>query len=392
MRDNKRFLQTSVYYTLIFMATSSFMSYVPIFYAEIGITEFQIGILTSISAVIALFANPFWGTRGDRARSKNRVLLFCLAASALSIWLIPLTSQNFWLQFLATCVFFFFQSAVNPLGDTISLDLAQRYHFRFSHVRTAGSLGFAIMSLIGGWMITYNIYFIFAAFSVLIAFAFIVFMQLPEVQGYQSAKEPLRFWEVLRNRQLIYIYLYVLVLSTGFGFFMSFHALYSVEKGISTGLLGAGIMLGSFSQFPFMLLFDKLYDRLGIRLMMIGAGVLSAIRWLLYSFWLNSYTLLLLWVLHGGTFIIVYLCLTEFVHRHIRKELKASGQMMNFIIQHGIGRIIGGTLGGIFAQRFGFAPVFAAIGVLTTLAVIIYGLFTKAEAASTTHDSDTAAV
>ena len=390
-RDNKRFLQTSLYYTMIFMASSGFMAYISIFYADIGISEFQIGVLTSISAVIGLLASPFWGTRGDRARSKNRVLLLCLAVSAISIWLIPLSDKHFLLLFLANCIFFFFHSAVNPLGDAISLDLANRYHFRFSHVRTAGSLGFALMSMIAGWMITHSIYFIFVAFSVLNALAFFIFLQLPQVQGYQSAKEPLRFWDVLRYRPLLHIYAFVLVMHSGSGFFMTFHALFSVEKGISTGLLGIGFMIGSFSQFPFMLLFDRMYEKFGIRFLLIGAGVLSAIRWLLYSFLLNSYTLLLLWLLHGGSFIVVYLCLTEFVHRHIRKELRASGQMMNFVL-NGSGRMIGGILGGICAQLFGFAPVFAVSGILMIIAVIWFAMFAKIKTSESSQSEDSDAV
>lgn len=149
------------------------------------------------------------------------------------------------------------------------------------------------------------------------------------------------------------------------------------KKGISTGWLGVGIMLGSFSQFPFMLLFDRLYNRFGIRNIILLSGLFCVIRWILYAFFLNAYTLLFLWLLHGGTFILIYLCLAEFVFRNIRKELKASGQMMNFVVWNGLGSIIGGVLGGICAERFGYSPIFAAAGISSMLAVIVFWFATR---------------
>lgn len=374
---NKRFLQTSVYYSLIFMANAAFISYIALFFAEMNISETQIGILTSLSAVIGILANPFWGIRGDRAETKNRVLQWCQFMAAATVWLFPLAGGNFELLFVVTCIFFFFQAAVNPLSDAVSLELASREGFRFSTVRTAGSLGFALMSVAAGSLIELNINAIFFLYSLLLFSGFLMFTRLPAIKGHQRTQQKIQFWKVLQSASLRRIYLYVLALGSGFGFFISFHALYSIEQGISTGWLGVGIMLGSFSQFPFMLLFDKLYERFGIRNIILVSGLFNVVRWLLYAFWLNSYTLLFLWLLHGGSFILVYLCLTQYVHSHIRKELKASGQMMNFIVLNGAGRIIGGVLGGVTAERFGFGPVFAAAGILSLAAVVWFWTSTR---------------
>jgi len=373
----KTYLWTSIYYTLIFMAGSGLTSYLSLFYEQVRLPDSQIGLLTSLGAIVALVSNPFWGVRGDRARTKNRVLAWCLILAAASVWLLPLSGGSFGWLVAATIVFFFFQTAVNPLSDSISLELASRESFPFSKVRTAGSLGYAIMSMVGGWLIGYHVGTIFLLYSLLILASLFAFRQLPPVYGHQRNKAKLKFWEVARDRSLRHMYLYVLVLSAGFGFFFSFHALYSVNQGISTAWLGVGIMLGSFSQFPFMLLFDRLYDRFGIRNIILVSGLLNGVRWIIYAFWLNAYTLPLLWLMHGGTYIVLYLCLAEYVHRHVRKELHASGQMMNAIVLTSAGRIIGGMLGGICAQGFGYGPVFAAAGILSLGAVAAYWLTTR---------------
>lgn len=376
--QNKQFVQACIYYGLIFMANSSFISYVSLFYAEVNISDSQIGILTSSGAVMAVIANPFWGVRGDRSKTKNTVLKICLLAAGCTVWLFPLFGAHFAMLFLIVCLFFFFQAAINPLSDAITLELATKENFSFSKVRTAGSLGYAIMAMVTGTLIEYHINFIFILYSFLILVALLVFStKIPKIRGYQTPQQKIKFWEVLKSPSLRKIYLYVLILSSGFGFFISFHALYSVEQGISVGLLGIGIMIGSFSQFPFMLLFDKLYAKFGIRKIILISGLFNVVRWGLYAVWLNSYTVLFLWVLHGGTFIIIYLCLAEYVFRSVRDELKVSGQMMNFIILQGAGQLIGGIVGGVLADMFSYDFVFGIVSITSLLGVVYFWFSTR---------------
>ncbi|MDC3416996.1 MFS transporter [Aquibacillus salsiterrae] len=375
------FFKTSLYYTLIFMATSSLVSYISLFYAEMDVVDSKIGILTSVGAIIGVLANPFWGVRGDRAKAKNNVLRLCLLFAACFVWLFPLLGNNFLLLLLVACSFYFFQSAINPLSDAISLELSAKENFQFSNVRTFGSLGFAVMSVIAGSLIEYSIDAIFILYSSLMFIALIVSFWIPNIKGYQQDRQKVKFWQVLKSRSLRRIYLYTLILSTGFGFFISFHALYSVEQGISVGLLGIGIMIGSFSQFPFMLFFDKLYEKLGIRKIILISGLFNVTRWTLYAVWLNSYTILFLWLLHGGSFILVYLCLAEYVHRHVQKELKVSGQMMNFIVLQGAGQIIGGIVGGFFADLYSYGIVFASLAVISLIGVFYFWYSTRSNKA-----------
>ncbi|RCW76909.1 MFS transporter [Saliterribacillus persicus] len=374
---NKAFVQTCFYYSFIFMATSGLAAYMSLFFAAMNQTDTQIGILTSIGAVVGIIASPFWGIRGDRANSKNNVLAICLLLSAAVIWLLPLFGKNFFLLLLAMIIFSFFRSAINPLSDAISLELATKENFQFSKVRTAGSLGFAIMSMVAGMMIEIHINAIFIIYTLLITASFFVLLRLPQISGYQKEAANINFFQVLKSPSLKKIYLYVLVLSTSFGFFGAFHALYSVQEGISVGLLGVGVMLGSFSQFPFMLFFDKLYRKFGIRNIIIVAGIFNAIRWLLYAYWLNSVSILFLWLLHGGSFILVYLSIAEYVHRYVQKELKVSGQMMNAIILQGAGQILGGIAGGFSAGLLGYGVVFGAMGVLCIAGVLFFVIATR---------------
>jgi len=376
VRMNTRMLPVSFYYALIFMSAGAFSSYVGLYYSHIQLSGIQIGILTSVSAVIALFGQPFWGLVSDRSRLKNRVLAFCLLASAAGIWLIPLAGAYFGLLVLALGIFSFFQTAVNPLSDAITLELASRHGISFSRIRTVGSLGYALMSAVAGWIFQYQIQSMFVLFSGLMLAALSLSFWVPPVEGHQSGKQKVRLFVLFKNPRLVCLYAYSFIIQMTMGFFFAFQAIYSEQKGISTSLIGLGLMIGSFSQFPFMIFFDRIYRKFGMIPILLFSGIIHAIRWALCAAWLNSHTILILWILHGGTYILFYLCLATYVNEEAIKELKASGQMMNSVITSGVSRIAGGIVGGIYVSNFGYASAFwTSAAVCAAASAGLYGVW-----------------
>ena len=213
---------------------------------------------------------------------------------------------------------------------------------------------------------------IFVAVSVLMFSAFLLSFRIPAVEGYQDRRHPVRFWELFSSPQLCVIYTYTFLLSCSLGFFFSFHSIYSLEQGVSTTILGTAIMVGSFSQFPFMVFFDRINKRFRIVDLLTVSGLILTLRWFLYSTILSPETIIPMWLLHGGTYIVIYLCLADYVHRHVRPELQASGQMMNAVIIMGISRAAGSALGGAAAHSFGLQTAFLMAAVLCFAAVALF--------------------
>lgn len=365
-------LTISIYYALVFMSNGAFTSYIGLYYADIRLGNAEIGLLTSIGAAVALIAQPAWGVISDRAALKNRILIFCIFFTGASVWLMPLSGGTFWLLFVSTGVFFFFQCAIGPLSDTITLELAARGNFKFSNIRTIGSVGFALMAAIAGQLFSSDISRIFPVFSVIMFLALVLSFFIAPVEGHQRNKQKVQPWVMFKNRELVYIYVFTFIVEASMGFFYSFHAIYSKSQGISTDLIGIGIMVGSFSQFPFMVFFDRIYKKLGIKNILLLSGIVHSLRWLLYATALTPASLIFLWALHGCTYIVFYLCLAEYVNTNVIKELKASGQMMNSLVVSGISKIFGGLLGGVLASAAGIKYVFAVNSVVCIAAVAAF--------------------
>ncbi|NOU92765.1 MFS transporter [Paenibacillus sp. LMG 31456] len=376
--NNKNVVVLAIFYAFIYMSTGSFSSYIGVYFAEAGVSHTQIGILTSIGAVVGIFSQPLWGMAADRSKSKNRILIICTLFSCITVWLVPAAGDMFVPLLLAMALFSLFQVAINPMSDAITLELSSKGIVRFPTIRTFGSVGYAFISILAGWLFATHINSIFLVTSLIMLGCFLLSLAIPQVAGHQSGKNKVKLVEIFRNKQLTVIYIYTLSLSVAMGFLWSFQAIYSKEQGISMEIIGIGLAVGSVSQFPFMLFFQRFYNRFGIRNILIFSGVIHTLRWCLYAFALTPFTYLFSWVLHGGTFILFYMCLAEYVNTHVVKELKATGQMLNSVIQLSVGKIIGGMLGGVFAAQYGFQNSFivlAVMGAISTLGYYLAGRF-----------------
>jgi PPP family 3-phenylpropionic acid transporter len=367
----------SSYYALIFMGGASFFSYIGLYYAHIKLSDTQIGLIAAFGPLIGLISQPIWGSLADRSTNKTPIIGWTLAGTALATWLIPLAGNNFSGIVAAVAALGFFSSATLPISDSVTLELAQQNGFKFSTVRTAGSLGFAIMAFVAGNIFDQNIMYIFPLFFIIRLATLVNLCWVPPVAGHPKTAAQARFLDLFRDRKLVYIYIYVFLLSCTLGFFNAFNAIYCKRLGIPLSLVGLGITVGSFSQFPFMLFFNRIYKRLGIVKILLIAGAVYVLRWILYATFLNAATVVPIWTLHGFNFIILYLCLAEYVSHTVPPELRTRGQVMNTIMLMGLSTIVGSSLGGWASSRVGLQIVFAAGAVLCLAVLIWFALVTK---------------
>jgi PPP family 3-phenylpropionic acid transporter len=360
------------------MAGGGYISYISLYYASVKISNTQIGMISSVGLLVGMMAQPMWGTIADRSTNKTFILNTLILLSAGLIWLIPLADQSFYVILIAVSINQFFGNAVQPMSDSITLELAQREGFKFSTVRFIGSAGFAVMSAIAGKIFAINITYIFLLFCVMRLLSFAMALQIPPVKGVPKAhNEKDSIFEIFKDRKLVVMYIYLFCITAANALFHSFHVIYSEQKGISLELIGLGIMIGSFSQFPFMFYFDWIYKKLGIVTILTIAGLMNALRWFLYYYALNASTILFIWVLHGFTYIVLYLCLADYVSSNVPKRFRTRGQMMNAIVIIGLSGIVGSTLSGIVSTAIGLQNAFLAASAVCLTAVAGFVIVTR---------------
>jgi PPP family 3-phenylpropionic acid transporter len=351
-----------LYYAVIYMGNAVYGTYIPVYFQSIGCTPAQIGTLLSIGPMVAVLAQPVWGAVGDRSKTKNAVLRMLIIGSGLAILLFPLSVEFYYLLF-AVCLFTFFQTSIFSISDAITLEELEKHpKWSFGPIRLGGTVGFALMSVAFGMIAHVQIGYLFPMYAIVMLVSLILLSRFPRVAGHQSLGMKMQVWVLFKNRKLM-MYLGInLVLQITMGYYYSFFPVYYRELGGNNILLGWSMVISSLSEIPFLLYANRIFERIRLTHILLVSSAATAVRWFAFSFLENPYWILPVQMLHGLMFIVLTVTMAMYINREVPKELKASGQTLNGLLNLGVARIIGSFFGGFASEAFGIKSVFYFCG------------------------------
>lgn len=365
-----------VYFLVMFAFTAAtsavYNSFIPIYLKGIGFSDTLIGTLLALGPFVAILAQPFWGIAGDRTKSKNTVFRWILGGSAAAVLLYPV-SNNFYYLFIIISIFTFFNASMYPIQDSITLEGIENTGWKYGNIRMGGTVGFSLFSILTGLLAKWNINIIFPLFAVVAVVSFIASYKIPQVKGHQSGGIKVSPLKLLKNKQLVLITCFMFFIFLTLGYYNSFFTLFFRQQGADNFLVGITMFLSSIIELPFLIFANKILEKLGVKLSLILAALIMAVRWMLFFFISNIYLILAVNLLHGFSFIVCAYCMTIFINKEVPKELRASGQTFYGLITGNVSRIIGSILGGFASDLFGMEHVFLYNSIINVIAVIVFG-------------------
>jgi PPP family 3-phenylpropionic acid transporter len=372
-RENGRYpYYFLVLYALVYMTNSIYGTFIPVYLNGIGFSQTVVGTLLSIGPLISVFANSTWGLASDRAPNKNRILKILVLGSAAAMAVYPL-SRDFLYLFVIISVFTFFQTSINPISDTITLEYIEARRWKYGPIRMSGTLGFAFMSITAGLISKQDIRYIFVLYFCVGMLILLVVFRLPLVKGHQSQGTKVSPWSLFKNRELVTLIAFYFVIQLTFGFYFSFFPIYFKQSGASNSLLGLAMFITSTSEVPFLLFAEKILSRLGVKLTLVLSALVISLRWMLLHFVTDLNAILIVNATHGLTFIVFMYSMATFINRNVPKELRATGQTMNALLCMGIARTIGSSLGGVISDKIGIKQVFLYTSSVAFTAAVVFG-------------------
>jgi PPP family 3-phenylpropionic acid transporter len=366
----------TLFYAAVYMGNAVYSTFIPVYFHSIGASSEQIGILLSLGPLVAILAQPVWGTIGDRSKTKNSILLLLLIGSGITILLFPMSDNFVWLL-LSISLFTFFQTSIVPICDAITLDRLERERrWSFGQVRMGGTIGFAVMSVVFGFIALAHISWMFLTYAVMTVLSIALLLRFPKVEGYQSYGRKMQIWELLKHRKLVFYLAVNFIIQSTLGYYYTFFPVYYPSIGGDSVLLGWAMLISSLSEIPFLLYSKKIMQRLSLTVLLILVGLTAILRWALFYWVLNPYHILAVQLLHGFMFIVLTVTMATYINREVPRELKASGQTLNGLLNLGGARIIGSFFGGFASAAYGMRNVFmanAGIVALCLLALLWFG-------------------
>ena len=365
----------TAYYILIYCAASIYI-YLPK-YLQQGpkLSVEQNGVVQSIGPLVAIIMPFIWGQIADKSKSRNIVWAVVVGGSALTVSLVPLSGNFFYIIIMLAAVSIF-QTSIPSLADSVCSEICSANSWDLGLRRRFAPLCYAAFTFLAGAFFRMDKSDIFIAYGLLAAVALIPLLKLPKVPGYRFRRTKTPFYKLFTNKPLLILYCFNFCIFLTSSYYYSFFLLYFTSDvvGGATALYGVCNALASISEFPFLLVVGKIIRRRGVTTaFMIGLSLL-ALRWLLIGLVPNPYALTGINMLHGFSFACINYCVVIYINQYVQPEFKASGQTFSGIICYGVTKVIGSAAGGWLTGIFGYQAMFISIGVFMALVAAAYAL------------------
>ena len=359
------------YYTV----NAVYQGYISKYFQMRGATTAQLSVLLAAAPMISIVSQPFWGMRGDRAKSRNRVLRLMILLGVGLILMLPLSNAFGWML-LFNALFAAQYTSIQPMGDSIILEsLLARGNQPFGPLRLCGSLSFAVVNLVFGLLVGERFEWVIYLTAALLVGVFLSTYLLPPTPGHQAETgRRMSLVDLFRVPGMPPLLALFMMLQLCMGYFYSFFSIHFTSlPGGSMTLLGLAYFISATSELPFLLNADRLFDRLGAGRLMCLSALTMLTRWVLLAACPNVAVVLCSQVLHGGGFIVMSVSMAKHVNATVPAELKSSGQLLLAVVGFGLARVFGILGGGLLSSALGGTRhAFLIMAGVCALALILF--------------------
>jgi PPP family 3-phenylpropionic acid transporter len=324
-------LLTCAWYGALFFAFGAHLPYWPVWLAEWGLSEAEIGTYMGVALVLRVVGSTALPALADRFAARRAVITVA-ALTAAGVFFMHLFIETRPMLLAATLAAAFATAPLVPLGEALGVRSAAMHGFAYAHARAMGSLAFLAMSMglgaliarLGPGVVLWAVALNFIAVAALGA----VHPGGGAPPGAGLDRSKLR--ETLRLMAHPVFLTFAVAASIGqasHAVFYVYGTLGWVSQGIDPGVIGLLWAIGVVAEVGLMLgPGRRLVERIGPAGAVMLAGAVGVLRWGLMSF---EPPLALLWpiqCLHAVTFGVGYLGAMAFVAAAVPPRLQASAQ------------------------------------------------------------------
>ena len=353
-----------------FAAIGGFNPYAPLWYQEMGLPVFAIGILVSLSSWTRLFAPYAWGALADRNGKRVQIIRWTALASFVAAigFLLP---PHFATLAAATLLMFAFNAAIVPLTETViaaqlmTADGGMDTR-RYGRVRVWGSVGFLATVVLAGWWFEHFGMQAFAGTSLALLGAIVLaawwLPEQPPATHAHAAGPPIA--EVMRRPEVRWFFAGVFLTVLAHSALYAFFSLYLDSLGYGkqvVGMLWAVSVMVEIIWFAFQ---GRMLERGTLHHWLMAAALLTAVRFAMTaSFGASLGLLMLAQCAHAITFAAQHTACIALVTRYFPGRLRGRGQALYSVLGYGCSGVLGSVGGAWLVTRHGYPAVFWAASV-----------------------------
>jgi MFS transporter, PPP family, 3-phenylpropionic acid transporter len=363
-------------YFLYYAAAAALVPFLVVYYQELGLQGTQIGLLAGIPPLLSLVSAPVWGAVSDTTKRHKLWLLVAIGGSILLALALPVSQTFAWL-IPVVMLFSFFSSPIMPLVDNTTMSLLGDQKERYGRIRLWGAIGWGVTAPIVGWLIEASgVMWSFWSYAGLMGLGLLVAVRIP-VRRHVGAT-PYSNMRIFLTSPYWLIFL-VVIFCGGMALSMisNFLFIYLRELGANKITLGLTLTFATLSELPIMFFSSHLLRRWNAQQLMRVALLFYAVRALAYSFILTPWVALLIQLLHGPSFSLMWVAGISHADEIAPLGLEATAQGLFSGVMLGVGSAAGAFLGGLLYEHIGLVNMFRVTALIALLGMVFMLLVEK---------------
>lgn len=354
------------------MALGSFIPFINLFYERSGMNGMQIGILAAVPVLVGAITAILLSGLTDAYRIHRMVLRLALFLCPLAIFL--LSQVETFVDVIPVIIFYAIaNSPIVPLLDSSAVEIANHNEKSYGSLRLWGSVGWAISTVLIGWLIQQTgIRIFFYGYIVFIYLAFLVSWFQPSRRDILRSTLGQGIKELLGQKTFLLFLFGVFLITITSGGVMAFYSIYMDSIGAKEGLIGLGWALSALSELPVMAFSGRIIKWIGSKGLLIIAFTTFALRWILFSVIANPYLALLVQLLHGLSFASILVGSVNYINDHAPVGLNTTALAIFNTVAYGLGSMSGSLIGGIIYDHLGLVALFQIFSLIAVGALAVF--------------------
>ncbi|XMB85999.1 MFS transporter [Mycoplasmatota bacterium WC44] len=360
----------NIQYFIYYLGMGVYFPFIGLYFENnLGFTGSQIGTILGMGPIIMMISLPLFGMISDKSK-KPKMIIFVLTVVASILAILIRFNFSFASVLLIILLFEFFKGPLMHLNDSLTMKIIKRYKFNYSGIRTYGSIGFIVGSLVIGYLIKdigLDSMFLFVSLSIILSGLIVLSFPVVEVEKDQvSMKRELP--KLITNRNFIFIILIACLTFVTSDIENAYNGIFISKLGGSMKQVGYATIFTVFFELVLMRYNKKLLDKFGLKKVLFMAVLAVSIRYIVSFLSVNIWMFYIAISMHGVAVALVLPTALFYISGIVPKRLNATAIAFYGSISALIRAIISFGTGYIY-QQSNLQSAYLAVGILSLLAI-----------------------
>jgi PPP family 3-phenylpropionic acid transporter len=362
----------SGFYLFYFASLGALVPYWGLYLKSLEFTVTEIGQLVAILMATKIIAPNVWGWIADRTGYRMTIIRVASLLAAIAFAGVFAGTAYWWLA-LVMVVFSFFWNATLPQFEATTMShLGDEMH-RYSGIRLWGSVGFIVaVAGLGTLLNQYGTDLLPSVLLGLFVCIWLCSLAVPESAAGHLPLDQVPLRKVLQRPVVVSLLGVCFLMQASHGPYYTFFSIYLEDYGYSTTAIGQLWALGVVAEIGVFLLMPVLLPRYGARKLLILAGVLTTVRWLLTALYAGTPAIIIFsQTLHAASFGLYHAVMIFLIHSLFTGAHQGRGQALYSSLSFGAGGALGSIASGYLWTGFGPQTMYLMAAATSLCAVFL---------------------